>query len=129
MFSRFNKGLFIAMVVIALSAIVYAFAASGTFTPTATMASQGSLAVTGYNVTDIAYTSDGLLMTTITLTITTTTGQVAPGFADISTTVAGNFPNWSCAISGSSPAYTATCTPAANTNVSDVAVVNAVIHE
>lgn len=129
MFSRFNKGLFIAMVVIALSAIVYAFAASGTFTPTATMASQGHLSVTGYNVTDITYTSDGLLMTQIALTITTTTGQVAPGFADISTTVAGNFPNWSCTVAGTSPAYTATCTPAANTNVSDVAVVNAVIHE
>lgn len=128
MFSRFNKGLLIAMAVIALSAIVYAFAATSTM-PANLNVSTGSGAVGSFTVTGKTWTTNGPYLNSLTLTIT---GTDAPLFADVSTIAApGNWTLWTCVITGSASPYTATCTysPADSLLVTTVTTLDVSIHD
>ncbi len=134
MFSRFNKGLMIVMVLIALSAVIYAFAASNTMTSINPIASSGGVAVTGYTIKPDSDTwvSNGLLMTSVSFRLSSTTNE-APVAVAISTTATGseNFGSWSCSTpvyaTSSSYEWITTCT-ATNVTVASVVRLDIVAH-
>jgi len=126
MFSRFNKGLMIVMVLIALSAVIYAFAATNTLTNMVPAVGEGSVVVNGYTVTSIVMAQTNQYMNTIAFSVTAPTGATVPTSAKLNTnSVTANYDSWTCAtFAGTAPTFTFTCT--AQANVVTVASVNTV---
>jgi len=131
MFSRFNKGLMIVMVLIALSAVIYAFAASGTITPAIT-ASYGTKDATAYTVSGKTMTTSGAYVSSILLNIA---GATTPTSVAISTNTTTNYADYNCGtitVVTANASYTASCTPVGGANsitVLSVAKLEAVIHD
>jgi hypothetical protein len=95
----------IIVVALVLTITTYAFAASNTM-PTASNAGDGSVAISGYTITNVRYTlgaSDPTTITSVAFTITPDGGGTAPNTTKVQLVSGGSW--YDCSVTGTS----ATC--------------------
>ena len=104
-YSRISKTFLVTIVVLIFATAAYAFAASNTFSDATNSAGDGADTISGYTVSNVAYTLDTSNPANVTqvafdLDAAATTVKVSLSGEALQSCVDGGSNHWTCAISG-----------------------------